>query len=89
MHDIRALLTKYSPQFGTAAEPRAASEIDIHCLERTYSDGVDLVRCAGPGRMRCTRDHRALMPEAIELSREVECQALNARVEAREELVRD
>src|SRR4051794_37444312 len=39
--------------------------------------------------MSCTGDHGALVAEANELRREVEGQALYARVEAREELVRD
>jgi hypothetical protein len=39
--------------------------------------------------MSGTRDHGALVSEATELRREVEGQALYARVEAREELVRD
>src|SRR5262245_45945134 len=39
--------------------------------------------------MRGTGDHGALVSKATELRREVERQALDARVEAREELVRD
>ena len=39
--------------------------------------------------MRRAGEHGALVSDATELSREVEGQALYARVEAREELVRD
>ena len=89
VHDVRALLSDRAAQHRAATKPRTAREIGLHSLERAYADRVHGVRDGVAGRMRRAGEHRAVMSEATELRREVEGQALDARIEAREELMCD